>query len=82
MCLVTSLHDGMNLVAKEYVAARDDEEGVLILSQFTGASRELQDALHVNPYDIEQMAKAIRRALEMDPHEERQERMRQMRRRP
>ena len=50
-CLVTSLHDGMNLVAKEYVAARDDEQGVLILSRFTGASHELVDALMVNPYD-------------------------------
>jgi len=67
LCLVTSLHDGMNLVAKEYVRARDDESGVLILSQFTGASRELRDALIVNPYDIEEMAEAIRAALEMDP---------------
>jgi trehalose 6-phosphate synthase len=65
LCLVTSLHDGMNLVAKEYVGARDDESGVLILSQFTGASRELKDALIVNPYDIEEMAEAIRTALEM-----------------
>jgi trehalose-6-phosphate synthase len=69
LCLVTSLHDGMNLVAKEYVAARDDENGVLILSQFTGASRELQDALIVNPYDTDQMAEALRYALEMDPAE-------------
>jgi len=67
LCLVTSLHDGMNLVAKEYVSARDDESGVLILSQFTGASRELRDALIVNPYDIEEMAEAIRTGLEMDP---------------
>ncbi len=66
LCLVTSLHDGMNLVAKEYISARDDELGVLILSQFTGASRELRDALIVNPYDIEEMAEAIRTALEMD----------------
>ena len=51
LCMVTSLHDGMNLVAKEFVAAREDEEGALILSQFTGASRELHDALIVNPYD-------------------------------
>ena len=57
----------MNLVAKEYVRARDEESGVLILSQFTGASRELRDALIVNPYDIEEMAEAIRTALEMDP---------------
>jgi alpha,alpha-trehalose-phosphate synthase [UDP-forming] len=79
LCLVTSLHDGMNLVAKEFVAARDDEEGALILSQFTGASRELRDALIVNPYDTEQVSEAIRLALEMDP-EERHERMHRMRR--
>jgi alpha,alpha-trehalose-phosphate synthase [UDP-forming] len=79
VCLVTSLHDGMNLVAKEYVAARDDEDGVLILSQFAGASRELRDALLVNPYDTEQMAEAIRRALEMPP-DERHARMQRMRR--
>jgi trehalose 6-phosphate synthase len=66
VCLVTSLHDGMNLVAKEYISARDDESGVLVLSQFTGASRELRDALIVNPYDIEEIAEAIRKALEMD----------------
>jgi trehalose 6-phosphate synthase len=76
---VTSLHDGMNLVAKEYIAARDDEQGALILSQFTGASRELRDAIIVNPYDVEQMGEAIRSALEMDP-EERHNRMVQMRR--
>jgi len=68
-CLVTSLHDGMNLVAKEYVAARDDDRGVLILSRFAGASRELQHALLINPYDIEQMADAIYAALEMAPGE-------------
>ncbi|MBI3621835.1 MAG: trehalose-6-phosphate synthase [Nitrospirae bacterium] len=78
VCLVTSLHDGMNLVAKEYVASRDDERGSLILSQFTGASRELRDALLVNPYDTEQMAEAIRYALEMDADEQ-QDRMRRMR---
>jgi trehalose 6-phosphate synthase len=78
-CLVTSLHDGMNLVAKEFVAARNDESGVLILSIFTGAARELRDALQVNPYDIDQMAEAIRVALEMEP-EEKQERMQRMRR--
>ncbi len=70
LCLVTSLHDGMNLVAKEYVGVRDDETGVLILSQFTGASRELRDALIVNPYDIEEMAEAIRSALEMGAAEQ------------
>jgi trehalose 6-phosphate synthase len=77
--LVTSLHDGMNLVAKEYVAAREDEQGVLILSCFTGASRELQSALIVNPYDIEQMAEAMHFALAMNP-EERTSRMQKMRR--
>jgi trehalose 6-phosphate synthase len=70
LCLVTSLHDGMNLVAKEYVSARDDESGVLILSQFTGASRELTDALIVNPYDIEEMAEAIHTALKMSVSEQ------------
>ena len=60
LCLVTSLHDGMNLVAKEFVAARNDENGVLILSIFTGAARELRDALQVNPYDVDQTAEAIR----------------------
>jgi trehalose 6-phosphate synthase len=78
VCLVTSLHDGMNLVAKEFIAARDDEQGVLILSRFTGAARELNDALIVNPYDTEQMAEAIRIALEL-PAEERQARMARMR---
>ena len=79
LCLVTSLHDGMNLVAKEFVAARQDEQGVLVLSRFTGAARELPDALLVNPYDIEQMAEAVRFALEMDT-EERKTRMQRMRR--
>jgi len=79
LCMVTSLHDGMNLVAKEFIAARDDEEGALILSQFTGASRELRDALIVNPYDIEQLSDAIRLALEMSP-EDRRARMQRMRR--
>ncbi|HLW98468.1 MAG TPA: trehalose-6-phosphate synthase [Candidatus Acidoferrales bacterium] len=78
LCMVTSLHDGMNLVAKEFIAARSDDDGVLILSQFTGASRELHDALLVNPYDVEQLAEAIRRALEMQP-EERHARMVRMR---
>ena len=79
LCLVTSLHDGMNLVAKEFVACRDDEDGVLVLSQFAGACCELRDALLVNPYDIEQLAEAIRSALEM-PALERRARMRHMRR--
>jgi alpha,alpha-trehalose-phosphate synthase [UDP-forming] len=77
-CMVTSLHDGMNLVAKEFVAAREDEEGALILSQFTGATRELRDALIINPYDTDQVSDAIRLALEMDP-DDRHTRMRRMR---
>ena len=79
VCMVTSLHDGMNLVAKEFIAAREDEEGALILSQFTGASYELRDALIVNPYDIEQLADAIHLALDMDP-ENRHTRMQHLRR--
>ncbi|HSM79937.1 MAG TPA: trehalose-6-phosphate synthase, partial [Bryobacteraceae bacterium] len=78
LCLVTSLHDGMNLVAKEYVAARSDEQGVLILSRFAGASNELSDALLVNPYDAQEMADAIHRALGMSP-EEKHARMARMR---
>ena len=77
-CLVTALHDGMNLVAKEYVAARDDEQGVLILSRFTGASHELADALIVNPYDTTELAALIHTALTM-PAEEKSARMRRMR---
>jgi trehalose-6-phosphate synthase len=76
-CLVTSLHDGMNLVAKEYIATHDDDQGALILSPFTGAWRELHDALIVNPYDVEALADAIHLALEMDP-EERKARMERM----
>ena len=67
VCLVTSLHDGMNLVAKEYVAAHGDDQGMLILSRFTGASRELRDAVLVNPYDTEQLADALYFSLVMDP---------------
>ncbi len=78
LCLVSSLHDGMNLVAKEFVAARDDGDGVLVLSAFAGVSRELQEALIVNPYDTQGMAEAIHRALIMSP-EQRRERMRLMR---
>jgi trehalose 6-phosphate synthase len=74
VCVVTSLHDGMNLVAKEYVAARDDERGVLVLSQFAGAARELHEALIVNPYHVEEVAEALHRALSM-PAEEQRERM-------
>ncbi|MGH2608151.1 MAG: alpha,alpha-trehalose-phosphate synthase (UDP-forming), partial [Tepidiformaceae bacterium] len=78
LCMVTSLHDGMNLVAKEFVSSRDDERGVLILSQFTGAARELPEALIVNPYDTEQCATALDQALAMPPAEQRT-RMRLMR---
>jgi alpha,alpha-trehalose-phosphate synthase [UDP-forming] len=70
-CMVTSLHDGMNLVAKEFAAAREDEQGVLILSRFTGAARELTDAVIVNPYDLDEMAEAVRVAIEMPPEEQR-----------
>lgn len=77
-CAVTSLHDGMNLVAKEFASSRVDEDGVLILSQFTGAARELQDAIIVNPYDIEDLAEAFHRALTMSA-EERTERIRRLR---
>jgi trehalose 6-phosphate synthase len=79
VCIVSALHDGMNLVAKEYVAARDDGDGVLILSEFAGAARELSDALIINPYDTEQFADAIRYAVEM-PAPERRSRMERMRR--
>jgi trehalose 6-phosphate synthase len=78
-CIVNSLHDGMNLVAKEFVAARDDEDGVLILSTFAGAARELVEAILVNPFDVAETAAAIRRALEM-PREQRRQRMQLMRR--
>jgi trehalose 6-phosphate synthase len=78
-CAVTSLHDGMNLVAKEFVATRDDERGVLILSEFTGAARELTDALIVNPYAIDQLAEAYQTAVTM-PAGEQQRCMRRMRR--
>ncbi len=77
-CMVTSLHDGMNLVAKEFISVRDDEDGALILSQFTGASSELRDAILVNPYDVDGMAEAIRTAVAMPP-EERKARMARMR---
>ena len=79
VCLVTSLHDGMNLVAKEFVASRADERGVLILSTFAGAALELSDALLVNPYDIMQLSEAIHAALEM-PEAEQAKRMQWMRR--
>ena len=78
LCIVSSLHDGMNLVAKEFVASRDDDQGVLILSSFAGASREMSEALIVNPYDGEDMSQALNTALIM-PAAEQAERMRLMR---
>ena len=72
--LVTSLRDGMNLVAKEFVSTREDEDGVLVLSELTGAAGELREALSVNPYSLEELMTAMTRALEMD-REERRERM-------
>jgi trehalose 6-phosphate synthase len=78
VCYVSSLHDGMNLVAKEFVAARDDEKGVLVLSEFTGAARELTEALIVNPYDLDAASSALARAAGMSVEEQR-ERMRSMR---
>ena len=78
VCYVSSLHDGMNLVAKEFVASRDDERGVLVLSQFAGAARELTEALIVNPYDLEEASNALATALAMSRSEQR-DRMRSMR---
>ncbi len=78
-CVVNSLHDGMNLVAKEFVAARDDEDGVLILSTFAGASRELPEALLVNPFDVGETASAMVSAMQMR-RDERRVRMKAMRR--
>jgi trehalose 6-phosphate synthase len=79
LCYVGSLHDGMNLVAKEFVSARDDEQGVLVLSAFAGASYELRDALIVNPYDIEQVARSLAMAVDMPPLQQRY-RLRRLRR--
>lgn len=78
LCFVSSLHDGMNLVAKEFVAARADLKGVLVLSEFTGAARELTEALIVNPYDLEECSEALATALAM-PEDEQRDRMRSMR---
>ena len=78
LCYVSSLHDGMNLVAKEFVSARDDLRGVLILSRFTGAGRELTEALIVNPYDLNEASNAMAAALSM-PEEEQEHRMRALR---
>jgi trehalose 6-phosphate synthase len=77
--MVSSLHDGMNLVAKEFIASRINNDGVLILSQFAGASQELHNATIINPYDLEISADAIKAALEM-PVEEQKQKMKQMRR--
>jgi trehalose 6-phosphate synthase len=78
LCYVSSLHDGMNLVAKEFVSARDDLRGVLVLSRFAGAAHELTEALLVNPYDVEAASEALSVALDM-PEAEQEERMRAMR---
>jgi trehalose 6-phosphate synthase len=78
-CVVSSLHDGMNLVAKEFVAARSDEQGVLVLSEMTGAAQELTEGLIINPYDVDGFASAIESAIAMAPDEQRR-RMRAMRR--
>ena len=78
VCLVTSLHDGMNLVCKEFIAARDDQQGVLVLSRFAGAARELPEALIVNPYHVEETADAIHQAITM-PQAEQRERMASLR---
>jgi trehalose 6-phosphate synthase len=79
-CIVSSLHDGMNLVAKEFVSARDDLDGVLILSEMAGAAAELHEALIINPYDERRFADAVARSLEM-PSWERRRRMQALRRR-
>jgi trehalose-6-phosphate synthase len=79
ICIVSSLHDGMNLVAKEYVAAKSDSSGSLILSRFTGAARELTDAIQINPYSTEEFADSIKLAIETPPAEKKR-RMENMRR--
>lgn len=78
LCVITSLHDGMNLAAKEFIASRVNEDGVLVLSQFTGAARELTDAELINPYDVDEMSEALNRAATM-PLEEQQRRMQRLR---
>jgi trehalose 6-phosphate synthase len=77
-CIVSSLHDGMNLVAKEFVASRDDEHGVLVLSALAGAAQELEDAVIINPYDVDSFATALARAIDMTS-EEQKTRMQAMR---
>jgi len=69
LCIVSSLHDGMNLVAKEFLSSRSDEKGVLILSQFTGAARELSETVFINPYDPEQFSEGIYSALKLSDKE-------------
>ena len=78
VCIVSSLHDGMNIVAKEYICAKNDLNGMLVLSRFTGAARELTEAILINPYDIEDFADRIKEALEL-PREERTQRMAKLR---
>jgi trehalose 6-phosphate synthase len=78
VCVVTSLHDGMNLVAKEFIASRSDEQGVLLLSRFAGAARELADALPVNPYSVDEIAEGLYTALQMSADEQ-QRRMSRLR---
>ena len=77
-CIVSPLHDGMNLVSKEFISSRIDEDGVLILSKFTGAARELSEAIFVNPYDIDDFADKIKQTLEL-PKAERTRRMKTLR---
>ena len=78
LCVVSSLHDGMNLVAKEFIASRSDELGVLLLSEFTGAARELEHAVHVNPFAVDSFADGMHAALLM-PGDEQRRRMRALR---
>ena len=80
VCVVSSLHDGMNLVAKEFIASRSDEHGVLVLSEFTGAARELDHAVHVNPFAVDPFADGLHAALMMSPEDQRR-RMRALRER-
>ena len=77
-CIVSPVHDGMNLVCKEFIAAKNHLDGVLLLSQFTGAARELSDAVYVNPYDKENFALAIKKVIEL-PKKEREKRMKRLR---
>jgi len=78
ICIVSSLHDGMNLVAKEFIAAQNDINGILLLSRFAGSAQELQEAILINPYDTEKFADAIKEGIELPP-EEKKARMEKMR---